>query len=56
MYKEDKEFLAIVESIEKLYDGKCNLSSTELHTAARNYVEFVKIMLDVYNREKKNNE
>ncbi|WP_342270111.1 hypothetical protein [Rickettsia endosymbiont of Orchestes rusci] len=42
---------SIVENIRKMYNGK--LSEVEVHEAARNFIEFVKILVKVHIRLKK---
>ena len=43
--KQKESYESIVEYIKALYNGR--LSDTEAHQAARNFIEFVKIMLEI---------
>lgn len=48
MTKQEELYASIVEDMKGLYNGK--LSDVEAHEAARNFIEFVKIMLKVARR------
>jgi hypothetical protein len=45
----EESYKALVDHIRDMYSGK--LSDVEAHTAARNFIEFVKILLKYHKKE-----
>jgi hypothetical protein len=45
----EESYKALVDHIKGMYNGK--LSDVEAHTAARNFIEFVKILLKYHKKE-----
>jgi hypothetical protein len=45
----EESYKALVDHVKDMYNGK--LSDVEAHTAARNFIEFVKILLKYHKKE-----